>query len=193
MQGLTGLVQEIRRCTVCAKDLPLGPNPILTVNPAAKILLIGQAPGTKVHASGISWNDASGDRLRSWLDVDRETFYNTEKFSIMPMGYCYPGKGKSGDNPPRSECAPLWHLKVLSHLPNLELIILIGSYAHNYYLGSQKKKTLAGTVREFREYEPAYLPLVHPSPRNQLWLKNNPWFEKQVVIYLRERVAELIK
>jgi uracil-DNA glycosylase len=154
------------------------------------VLIVGQAPGTKVHASGIPWDDASGKRLRDWMGVGPDAFYDETKFAIVPMGFCYPGRGKGGDNPPRPECAPLWHNRVREHLPNIELTLLIGSYAIAHYLGEKRKATLGETVRAWHDYAPlGFLPLVHPSPRNQMWLRRNPWFEEEIVPYLRQRVA----
>lgn len=193
MQPLDSLLRDMRSCTVCAPHLPLGPNPIIRVQGAARIVLIGQAPGTKVHASGVPWDDQSGIKLRDWLAVDAATFYNEEKFAIMPMGACYPGKGKSGDLPPRPECAPLWHAKVHALLPNLKLMILIGSYAVRYYLPQLAKLSVRDLVLQADFGRAAILPLVHPSPRNKLWLKQNPWFEKDMVPKLRLRVHTLLE
>lgn len=185
---LESLLKEIKACTVCAEHLPLGPNPVVEVQKSSKILIIGQAPGTKVHASGIPWDDASGKRLREWMGVDRETFYDASKIAIVPMGFCYPGRGKGGDLPPRKECAPLWHQRLLDYMPHLQLTLLIGQYAQKYYLKERRKKTLTETVQSFHEYLPNFFPLVHPSPRNQIWLKKNPWFEKEVVPKLKKQV-----
>lgn len=157
----------------------------------ARILLIGQAPGLKVHESGIPWQDASGERLRAWMGLSADTFYDEQIVAIMPMGFCYPGKGKSGDLPPRPECAPEWHPRLLPLMPNIRLTILIGQYAQERYL-LKKKANLTETVKAFREYAPQYLPLVHPSPRNQIWLKRNPWFEKQLVPDLQKRIQALL-
>ncbi|HSF54966.1 MAG TPA: uracil-DNA glycosylase family protein [Algoriphagus sp.] len=179
---------EVRTCRLCESELPLGPRPVFSIDPKSKILIVGQAPGTKVHATGIPWNDPSGDELRRWLQVDRETFYNPEIFGIMPMGFCYPGKGKSGDMAPRPECAPKWHQTLRNFMPEVKLTLLIGSYAQAYYLGERRKKTLTETVRAWEEYQPTFFPLVHPSPRNRLWMKRNPWFEADVLGYLREKV-----
>ena len=189
--ALTSLLHEIRACEICAPQLPLGPNPILRAHPDSRILLIGQAPGTKVHATGIPWNDPSGDKLRIWLGVDRAVFYDERIFSIIPMGFCYPGKGKSGDNPPRPECAPLWHAKLHALLPNLKLILLIGSYAVRRYLPHQAKLSVSELVHRADFLRDNLLPLVHPSPRNKLWLKQNPWFEAEKVPLLQQRIRAL--
>ena len=193
MLPVESLLAEIRSCTVCAPYLPLGPNPIIRAKGAARILLIGQAPGTKVHASGIPWNDQSGIKLRDWFAVDTAAFYNEEKFAIMPMGACYPGKGKSGDLPPRPECAPLWHAKVQALLPNLRLVILIGSYAVRYYLPQLARLSVRDLVLQADFERAAVLPLVHPSPRNKLWLKQNPWFESGVIPKLRARLHAILR
>ena len=187
------LLKKIRACEVCAANLPLGPRPIVHASPKSRILIIGQAPGTVVHEKGIPWKDASGKRLREWLGVDEDVFYDTKVFGIVPMGFCYPGKGKGGDLPPRPECAPLWHEPLLASMPEIKLTLLIGQYAQKYYLGSERKKTLTETVRAYDEFGPNLFPLVHPSPRNQRWLKNNPWFEKEVVPALRKRVRLALK
>lgn len=175
------ILAEIKQCIICKPYLPLGPNPVVVANPKAKIVIIGQAPGTKVHASGIPWDDASGKQLRNWLGVTDEEFYNPETFAIVPMGFCYPGKGKTGDLPPRKECAPQWHQQLFNLMPNLKLVILIGTYAQNYYLRSDKKKTLTETVKYFETYLPKYLVLPHPSPRNRHWLAKNLWFEQDIL------------
>ena len=157
------------------------------------VFIVGQAPGTKVHETGIPWNDASGRRLRDWLGTPEDVFYDERRIAIMPMGLCYPGRDpKGGDNPPRPECAPAWHDRVRPLLKNIELTLLVGSYAQRYYLGNTRKKTLAETVRAFAEYGPGIFPLVHPSPRNQRWLKTNPWFENEVVPELRKRVRPFL-
>lgn len=191
-ESLESLLHRVAQCRICEKDLPLGPRPVLSAHPDCKILIIGQAPGTKVHATGIPWNDPSGDNLRRWLEVDRELFYDPKVFGIIPMGFCYPGRGKGGDLPPRPECAPTWHGALRQHLPNLRLTLLIGSYAQAYYLGAERKGTLTETVRSFESYLPQYFPLVHPSPRNRLWMRRNPWFEERVVPRLRQTVWEII-
>lgn len=191
--SLPALLGEIRACTICAKHLPLGPRPVLRAAPKARILIIGQAPGTKVHASGVPWDDASGRRLREWLAIDEQTFYDESKVAIVPMGFCYPGKGKSGDLPPRPECAPEWHARLLAKLPAIGLTLLIGQYAQAYYLGDRRKPTLTETVRAYKDFLPGAWPLVHPSPRNQIWIKKNPWFDGEVVPELRKHVGRLLK
>lgn len=189
---LDSLLREIRACRICAEHLPLGPNPVLRASSTARILVVGQAPGTKVHATGIPWNDASGDRLRAWMDIDRDTFYDESRIAIVPMGFCYPGRGTGGDNPPRPECARTWHPRLLPMLKNVRLTLLIGQYAQAYFLRERRKDSLTETVRAFTEYLPEYLPMVHPSPRNQGWFKRHPWFEKDLLPVLRERVHELL-
>ncbi|WP_214071427.1 uracil-DNA glycosylase family protein [Mucilaginibacter sp. dw_454] len=186
------LLNEIRLCTVCTNYLPNLPRPIVRASSSSKIVIIGQAPGQKVQNSGIPWDDQSGNELRRWLGVNKEQFYNTQLFALIPMGFCYPGKSTSGDLPPRSECAPLWHGQLLRHMPEVKLIILIGQYAQNYYLKDLKKQVLTETVRNFNDYLPTYLPLVHPSPRNKIWQKRNPWFELTVVPLLRQLINQLI-
>ena len=184
------LLKEIRKCTLCENYLKDGVNPVLAAHPKSKIVIIGQAPGIKVHKSSIPWNDKSGERLRTWLNVSTETFYNEEFFAIIPMGFCYPGKGKSGDLPPRKECAPLWHQKLMNIMPELELLILVGSYAQNYYL--KDKKTLTDRVKNFGDFLPKYIPLPHPSPRNNIWLKKNKWFELDVIPVLQQQIKIII-
>jgi uracil-DNA glycosylase len=180
------LLQEIRACTVCKKYLPNKPRPILQASVHSKIIIIGQAPGQKVQDSGIPWDDESGNELRRWLGVDKEQFYNSKLFALVPMGFCYPGKGTSGDLPPRPECAPIWHTPLLNKMKKERLIILIGRYSQNYYLGDQSKKTLTDTVKNYKAYLPQFLPLVHPSPRNRIWQKKNSWFEKEVIPALQK-------
>ncbi len=191
--GLKGLIKEVRACSVCKEYLPLGPRPILSLSTSCRVMIIGQAPGTKVHGSGIPWDDASGERLRVWMGIDRGVFYDSSLIGIMPMGFCYPGKGKGGDMPPRPECAPLWHSKLLDHCPNVRLTLLIGQYSQSYYLKDRRKGTLTETVKAYDEYMPDFIPLVHPSPRNQIWLKKNPWFEKRLVPILRKRIKGALK
>jgi len=189
---MNDLAVEVRACVYCAGKLPLGPRPVIRISPASRILIIGQAPGTKVHASGIPWDDRSGKELRRWLVVTPDVFYNETIFSIVPMGFCYPGRGKGGDLPPRPECAPLWHHRILSRMPEIELTLLIGSYAQAYYLGKSREKTLTNTVYNFKQYLPRYFPLVHPSPRNKIWQKRNPWFEHLVVPELQMMVSQIL-
>ncbi|TNJ47152.1 uracil-DNA glycosylase family protein [Tamlana fucoidanivorans] len=186
------LLKNIKECTICQEHLPFGPRPVVSAHQDSKIVIIGQAPGTKVHASGIPWNDVSGKQLRKWLGVSGETFYNTSHFAIVPMGFCYPGKGKSGDLPPRPECAPQWHEPLFSVLKQVELVILVGMYVQQYYLGKAAKNTLTETVENYNAYLPKYFPLPHPSPRNRFWLTKNPWFELDVLPELRSRVKGLI-
>lgn len=176
------LIAEIKKCSHCLPHLQHGVNPIVAASPKSKIAIIGQAPGSVVHQTGIPWDDQSGDRLRNWLNVSKDRFYKAEQFALIPMGFCYPGKGKSGDLPPRQECAPLWHGPLLDELNELKLILLIGTYAQKYYLKESAKKTLTATVKSYKEYLPKYLPLPHPSPRNNIWLKKNVWFEKSARI-----------
>lgn len=193
-RSLAGTLKEARACTVCQKDLPLGPRPIVRAHKNSRILLIGQAPGTRVHNTGIPWNDPSGDRLRAWLDVDKDIFYDESIFAIVPMGFCYPGRDlRGGDAPPRLECAPLWHTKLRKYMPDIQMVILIGKYAQAYYLEDQVKKTLGDTVKAYREYGSGIMVLPHPSPRNTMWLKKNPWFDKDIVPVLRKRVRSLLK
>ncbi|EHQ29497.1 uracil-DNA glycosylase family protein [Mucilaginibacter paludis] len=184
------LLAEIRSCTVCRSFLPNVPRPIVQASRTSKIVIVGQAPGQKVQNSGIPWDDLSGNELRRWLGVSKEQFYDPELFALLPMGFCYPGKGTTGDLPPRPECAPLWHKLVFDQTTEIRLVILIGQYAHNYYLKDSRKATLTDTVKSFKDYLPHYLPLVHPSPRNKIWQIKNPWFESEVVKVIRETVQK---
>lgn len=184
------LVREALACAVCAGELPLGPKPIFRVHPESRVAIISQAPGRLAHLSGVPWDDPSGRRLREWLGVDPETFYDVRRFAILPMGFCYPGKGKGGDLPPRPECAPLWQKKLLELMPRLELKLLVGSYAQAKYLGTKRKRTLTETVRNYEEYLPEFFPLPHPSPRNQIFLRKNPWIESEVIPVLRALTRE---
>ncbi|KIG19124.1 hypothetical protein DB30_04589 [Enhygromyxa salina] len=187
-RALSKLLAEVRACEVCREHLPLGPRPVLSVGSSARLAIVGQAPGTRVHESGTPWDDDSGDHLRAWLGVDRELFSSVDLFAIVPMGFCYPGKRAGGDAPPRPECAPLWHARLFEQLPQLSTVLLVGQYAQAYYLGKSRKKTLTATVRAFEDYLPRYLPLPHPSWRSRIWMKKNPWFEAEVLPALRERV-----
>ncbi|MFM9889818.1 MAG: uracil-DNA glycosylase family protein [Rickettsiales bacterium] len=188
----TRLIRDARACTLCAAHLPLGPRPVFQLHPKAKILIAGQAPGARVHASGVPFDDASGDRLRDWLGVTREIFYDATKIAILPMGFCYPGTGKSGDMPPRPECAPAWRKPLLALMPNIQLTLVIGQYAIDWHFRDQQKPTLTETVHNWRDYWPSHLPLPHPSPRNNIWLKKNPWFAHDVLPQLKTRVAEIL-
>jgi len=186
------LLQKISKCTVCAADLALGPRPVLTAHPKSKIVIIGQAPGIVVHKSGIPWDDKSGDNLRNWLQVDKDTFYNPEKIALIPMGFCYPGKGKTGDLPPRPECAPLWHNELFAQMKEVKLVLLIGLYAQAYYLHDKSRMTLTETVRNFAEYLPRYFVLPHPSPRNNIWQTKNEWFKRNVIPVLQSTIKEVL-
>lgn len=189
---LDRLLEEIRGCRICAEQLPLGPRPVLRASATSRLLIVGQAPGTRVHASGVPWDDASGARLRDWLQLRPDQFYDESRVAIVPMGFCYPGKAASGDRPPRPECRRTWHPRLLPLLPDVELTLLIGEYAQAHFLGALRKPTLTETVRAWRDYLPRQLPLPHPSPRNVAWFKRNPWFEGDVLPALRERVHALL-
>ena len=192
-RSLDAVLREVRACRICEGVLPLGPRPVLRAAATARVLIVGQAPGTRVHETGIPWNDPSGDRLRAWMDIDRATFYDTSRIAIVPMGFCYPGRNaRGGDLPPRPECAQRWLPKLLALLPRIEFTILAGQYAQRHYLGDRAERTLTQTVRNWRAYVPRYLPVPHPSPRNTNWLKNNPWFENEILPALRERLRQLL-
>jgi uracil-DNA glycosylase len=186
------LLSEIRDCSVCEKFLPNAPRPIIQASTKSKILIIGQAPGQKVQDSGIPWDDKSGDELRRWLNVTKEQFYDSSLFGLVPMGFCYPGKGTSGDLPPRPECAPLWHGKVLTQMKNVKLTILIGQYSQKFYLGKDFNLSITENIKNFEKFLPKYLPLVHPSPRNRIWQIKNPWFENKVVPALRDTIVKAL-
>ena len=192
MPSLTRLLADVRACTLCAADLPCGPRPVLQLHASARILIAGQAPGRKVHTSGVPFDDASGQRLRDWLGIDREAFYDARQIAILPMGFCYPGTGTSGDLPPRPECARNWRTPLLAGLRRLQLTLVIGSYAQAYHLPGAAA-SLTDAVRDWRNHWPHTLPLPHPSPRNNLWLRRNPWFETEVLPALRQRVAEVLR
>jgi uracil-DNA glycosylase len=189
---LDSLLTEVRKCRLCAEHLPFTPRPVLRAAAGARLMIVGQAPGMKVQETGVPWNDLSGDRLRKWLSLSREEFYDESKIAIIPTGFCYPGKGPGGDLPPRPECAPLWHPRLRAALPGIRLTLLIGTYAQDYYLGSRAKKSLGFTVAAWKEYLPEFIPLPHPSPRNIRWFKMNPWFDEEVVPAMRLRVKELL-
>lgn len=188
---LDRLLSEIRACRACESLLPCEPRPVLRASRSARLLIVGQAPGTRVHETGIPWNDPSGERLRRWLGMDRELFYDEQQIAIIPMGFCYPGRGKSGDLPPRPECAALWRERLLACLPDIELTLLIGRYAQQYHLPDTGRSTLTETVLRWREYLPGVIPTPHPSPRNQLWLRRNPWFEAELVPALQQRIRAM--
>ena len=191
---LVQLLAEVRACQVCREQLPFDPRPVLRASSSARLLIVGQAPGTQVHQSGIPWKDASGDRLRQWLHMDQATFYDESRIAIVPIGFCYPGRDRrGGDLPPRPECAPLWHAQLLARMPAIRLRLLVGHYAQLYYLGDRCKKNMTETVRAFRQYLPDYLPTPHPSWRNTLWQRKNPWFQGEVLPELRTRIRTLLK
>ncbi|WP_133501238.1 uracil-DNA glycosylase family protein [Cognatilysobacter terrigena] len=190
--ALHALLDSIRACRLCEAHLPLGPRPVVRASTTARLLIVGQAPGTRVHASGIPWDDASGRRLRDWLQLAPDTFYDESRVAIVPMGFCYPGKAGSGDAPPRTECRATWHPQLLPLLPGVGLTLLIGQYAQAYFLGERRKATLTDTVRAWRDYAPTLVPLPHPSPRNVGWFKANPWFDADVLPFVRECVAALL-
>lgn len=192
MTSLASLLAEVRACTLCAEHLPLGPRPVLQMHASARILIAGQAPGRKVHETGIPFDDASGDRLRNWLGVSREVFYDARQVAILPMGFCFPGTGKSGDLPPRPECAPAWRVPLLSHLKRLKLTLVIGQYAMAYHL-PHEAGALTEIVQAWQKYWPHTVPLPHPSPRNNRWLKRNPWFEKDLLPLLQSRVSGILE
>ena len=190
---LDALVREIRACRLCAVDLPHAPRPVLQVSATARIGIFGQAPGTRVHASGIPFTDPSGDRLRNWLGIAEDVFYDAARVAVVPMGFCFPGlDAKGGDLPPRKECAPAWRQQLMDGLSSLRLIVLVGAYAQRWHLGPAAKKTLTATVQGWRAYGPLYVPIPHPSWRNNAWIRKNPWFETDLLPPLRARVARLV-
>lgn len=190
MTDLPQLLEDVRACRTCADHLPLGPRPVVRMAPTARLLIIGQAPGTKVHASGVPWDDPSGARLRDWLALDNDVFYDETRVAIMPMGFCYPGRDpRGGDNPPRPECAPQWHDALRALLPDIRLTLLVGSYAQKHHLGLRARKTMTETVAGWHDYAPEIIPTPHPSWRTTHWMKKNPWFERDLVPELRRAVA----
>lgn len=189
--ALDRLLSEVRACRACEAELPLGPRPVLRASSSARLLIVGQAPGTRVHASGEPWDDRSGERLRQWLELTPAEFYDSSRIAIIPMGFCYPGKGRSGDLPPRPECSRLWHPRLLPLLGELRLTLLIGGYAQAYFLGERRKASLTATVQAWQEYLPQNFPLPHPSPRNDLWLRRNPWFAAECLPALRSELRRV--
>ena len=189
---LDGLLRAVRACHACDAHLPLGARPVLQAGTTARILIVGQAPGAKAHASGVPWDDRSGERLRAWMDIDAETFYDRDRVAILPMGFCFPGRATSGDLPPRRECAELWLDHLLAKLPRIELTLLVGQYAQAHFLRQSGHASVTATTRNWRAHAPCMLPLPHPSPRNIAWFKANPWFDSDLLPVLRRRVSELI-
>lgn len=187
------LLKEIRHCKLCKPYIPFEPKPVLTASQESKICIIGQAPGIKVHESGIPWNDQSGDTLRTWLGISRNLFYDTSQIAIVPMGFCYPGKGPSGDLPPRPECAPTWHARILENMPALKLSLFVGKYAQNYYLKNASGENLTKTVKNYKTFLPKFFPLPHPSPRNRFWLKQNPWFSEILIPDLQSIIRSILR
>ncbi|MCK0158176.1 uracil-DNA glycosylase family protein [Cellulophaga sp. F20128] len=186
------LLNTIKKCTFCAYKLPLGPRPIVSAAVSSKIIIIGQAPGSIVHKTGIPWDDKSGKNLRNWMGITVADFYDPSKVALLPMGFCYPGKGKSGDLPPTTECAPLWHKQLLDKIENKQLILLVGKYAQDYYLKNSAKRTLTETVKNYTEYLPEYFVLPHPSPRNNIWQAKNEWFKEEVIPTLHQNVKSIL-
>jgi len=192
-KSFNGLLAQIRACAVCAPHLPLGPRPVLRGRPSARLLIISQAPGIRVHETGLSFDDRSGDRLRDWLGVDRQTFYDETRVAVMPIGFCYPGRdAKGGDLPPRRECAPLWHARLRMSFPDVELTLLIGRYAIDYYLPGLKRSSMTDALGRWREFLPEYFVLPHPSWHTLRWVSDNPWFENEAVPELRRRVGQIL-
>jgi uracil-DNA glycosylase len=191
-ESFEATVAAARACDICKAHLPLGPRPVFQIAQTARILVVGQAPGRRVHETGIPFNDPSGERLRSWMGIDREVFYDAAKIALLPMGFCYPGTAKSGDLPPRPECAPQWRQPLLNFLPNIALTLVIGQYAHAWHLATRQKGSLTDTVKNWKEYWPGILALPHPSPRNNIWLRRNPWFAEDILPVLRGRVSQLL-
>lgn len=189
---LDDLLRAVRACQVCAAHLPFPPRPVLRAAATSRILIVGQAPGLRVHESGIPWNDPSGERLREWMQLSRDDFYDASRIAIIPAAFCYPGRGKSGDLPPRPECAPLWHPRLRAALPDIRLTLLVGRYAQAYYLGTRAHKTLTENVRHAHDYLPEFLPLPHPSWHNQQWLQRNPWFAEETLPLLRSLLRKYL-
>jgi len=192
MRSLTSLLAEVRACTICEAHLPHGVRPVLQLHPAARVLIAGQAPGRKVHESGVPFDDASGNRLRDWMGVTPEVFYDPKKIAILPIGFCFPGTGKAGDLPPRAECAPAWRAQLLSRLPHVRLTLVLGRYAQAYHLMGGSSPSLTEMVQSWRRYWPGTVPLPHPSPRNNSWLQRNPWFTAELLPALQQRVSKVL-
>jgi uracil-DNA glycosylase len=192
LNSFESLLTEVQDCSICAAYLPHGPRPILQIHLLARVLIASQAPGRKAHDSGVPFDDASGDRLREWMGVTREVFYDSKQIAILPMGLCFPGTGKSGDLPPRSECAAAWRGQLLGHLHHLEVTLVVGQYAQAYHIG-EARASLTETVRGWLSHWPKIIPLPHPSPRNNIWLSRNPWFEKELFPMLKQRVTEALE
>jgi uracil-DNA glycosylase len=192
LSSLPLLLKEVRACTICTAHLPKGPRPIVQVDARARIVIVSQAPGSKAHSSGVPFDEASGKRLRQWMGISREHFYDPQLVAILPMGFCYPGVGSSGDLPPRRECAPQWRARVLAAMPNTALTLVIGRYAMAWHLPTTASRNLTETVRAWREHAPNIVPLPHPSPRNNMWLKANPWFDEGVVPALLAKVQSIV-
>ena len=189
---LEGLLTAVRACRACDGHLPLGPRPVLQAGPMARILVVGQAPGAKVHASGVPWDDKSGERLRDGMGIDAKTFYDKTRIAILPMGYCYPGRGVSGDLPPRRECADLWLDRLLAELPKIKLTLLVGQYAQTHFLRGKGHASVTATTRDWRLHAPGIIPLPHPLPRNVAWFVANPWFDDELLPVLRRSVSKLV-
>ena len=185
-------MKRVRACQACEEYLPLGPRPVMQAHEEAKLLIVGQAPGIKVHRSGIPWHDASGERLHKWLGISHDLFYNKKIVSILPVGFCYPGTGDRGDHPPRKECFGLWHERLTARMPRLKVVLLLGSYAHSSYLKNKRKTSLTETVRAWKEYLPRYIPLPHPSPLNNIWLHKNRWFEEEELPQLKKIIQSAL-
>ncbi|MBX7198817.1 MAG: uracil-DNA glycosylase family protein [Rhodospirillaceae bacterium] len=194
MTRLDAVLKEARACALCAGHIPLAPAPVVRGKASSRILIVSQAPGTRAHISGLSFNDRSGDVLRAWMGVDRDIFYDESLLAVVSMGFCYPGRdAKGGDLPPRPECAVTWHPRIRPLLKKVELVLLVGSYAQAYYLKDRRKKTMTETIQAWRDYGPLAMPLPHPSWRNTGWVKKNPWFEEDLLPVLRKKVAKLAK
>ena len=185
-------VAAARACTICKAHLPLGPRPVFQIAQTARILIVGQAPGRLVHETGVPFNDPSGERLRDWMGIDRGIFYDSSRIALIPMGFCYPGTGTSGDLPPRTECARHWRKPLLDFLPDIALTLVIGQYAQAWHLAERQKGSLTDTVKNWKDYWPDIIALPHPSPRNNIWLKRNPWFAEEILPALKDRIVQVL-